>query len=91
MCVSFNTEKRNQIIYIFIYGRFHWNQNVFFRTQSFLNVLTHCGFWITSRDEYWKKREKERKRELIMSEHSANFRTQCSFRCSLSYIATEFK
>lgn len=27
----------------------------FFRTQSFLNVLTHCGFWITSRDEYCKR------------------------------------
>lgn len=27
----------------------------FFRTQLFLNVLTHCGFGITSRDECWKR------------------------------------
>lgn len=33
----------------------------FFRTQSFLNVLTHCGLWITSRDEYCKA---ERETEL---------------------------
>lgn len=46
--VSFDTDKTN----IYLYMEDSTGIKIsFFRTQSFLNVLTHCGFGITLRDE----------------------------------------
>lgn len=47
--VSFDTDKTNNI---YLYMEDSTGIKIsFFRTQSFLNVLTHCGFGITLRDE----------------------------------------
>lgn len=58
--VSFDTDKTNNI---YLYMEDSTGIKIsFFRTQSFLNVLTHCGFGITLRDECWKT---GRKNEII--------------------------
>lgn len=60
--VSFDTDKTNNI---YLYMEDSTGIKIsFFRTQLFLNVLTHCGFGITSRDECWK-RGGEKKRIYI--------------------------
>lgn len=49
VCVNVSSDKTNNI---YLYMEDSTGIKIsFFRTQSFLNVLTHCGFEITSRDE----------------------------------------
>lgn len=73
MCVcvsvnlSFDKDKTNNI---YLYMEDSTGIKIsFFRTQLFLNVFTHCGFGITSRDECWK-RKKEMISELMTLTHS---------------------
>lgn len=77
MCVnlSFDTDKTNNI---YLYTKDSTGIKIsFFRTQLFLNVLTHCGFGITSRDECWKREKKEIISEFIRFTHlKLNNRTE---------------
>lgn len=55
VCVNVSSDKTNNI---YLYMEDSTGIKIsFFRTQLFLNVLTHCGFEITSRDECWKRKK----------------------------------
>lgn len=80
--LSFDKDKTNTI---YLYMEDSTGIKIsFFRTQLFLNVFTHCGFGITSRDECWK-----RKKRNIRIDDVNTFKTKLN-KCCFTHITNLF-